>query len=538
MNASGVVSDSTSETASVAGNDIEVKIMPSDKATASDTRKPDDGVEPATGLSNIVNPDGDPEKPTRPLKKARTTRTTAKLQSFQPVKGMTVKKLFPDGEYYFGTVEHNEPEPVGRNEEKCWSVLYNDGDREDMTFEEVFKCHTTEQARHEHQEHKENQRIQQMKSKEEREKQQFEKAKTSLLSLPGLVESEILSALKAVGPPFGLQAVIRMIQKKAQDRQWLEPSGERFAPKVGMRVRKMFDGKNFYGTVTKDKEKIVVPGDPPREVMMWEVTFDDGDVDDMDWYELFRYRANRPIQTAPCRGRQLQCLELFSGRGIVTQEFCDRKWKVSSIDNNACSNATLKIDIMSLKPEELEFVPDFIWASPPCHTYSNMAGGKHRNVETESFEMTKEAREHNYFFVKMAEIMHWAKKRHPHLVVVIENPVGTMRSMPLMKDLTDRLGLYCVIVNYCAFGRDDKKPTCLWTNDFGLYSNLAEFKCEKSKCPYSIGVHPISVRTEGKMFNASAIPQPLAEEVAEYVNAKFYQDRIRYKEAAKPNDST
>lgn len=252
-----------------------------------------------------------------------------------------------------------------------------------------------------------------------------------------------------------------------------------------------------------------------------------------------KFKTDCPMRTAPCRGRQLQSLELFSGLGIVTQEFCDRRWKVAAVDNNDWSNATIKTDIMSLKPEELEFVPDFIWASLPCQTYSNLTAGKHRHAETESFEITKEARDHNYLFVKMAEIMRWAKKLHPHMVMVIENPVGTMKSMPLMKDLTESLGLYCAIIHYCAFGRHDKKPTCLWTNDFGLYSNLTEFRCEKSKCPYSEGIHPTSVRTTagGKMFNFSAIPQPLAEEVAEYVNAKFYQDRIRHTEAVNPNES-
>ena len=80
------------------------------------------------------------------------------------------------------------------------------------------------------------------------------------------------------------------------------------------------------GTVTKDAELKEVPsneedddggvlerGGKPQQIMFWEVTFDDGDVDDMDWNELFRCRADKPLRLAPCRGRQLQSLELFSG---------------------------------------------------------------------------------------------------------------------------------------------------------------------------------------------------------------------------------
>ena len=49
---------------------------------------------------------------------------------------------------------------------------------------------------------------------------------------------------------------------------------------------------------------------------MWQVTYDDGDIDDMTWQELFQHRADRPIRNAGCRGRVLQCLELFSGKNF------------------------------------------------------------------------------------------------------------------------------------------------------------------------------------------------------------------------------
>jgi len=91
-------------------------------------------------------------------------------------------------------------------------------------------------------------------------------------------------------------------------------------------------------------------------------------------------------------------------------------------------------------------------------------GGKHRNAETKEFEKTPEALEHNHLFAKMAQLIHEAKSIHPHLIFVIENPVGLMSKMPLMKELIDSMGLYQTSVDYCAFGRFDKKPTHLWTN--------------------------------------------------------------------------
>jgi hypothetical protein len=135
----------------------------------------------------------------------------------------------------------------------------------------------------------------------------------------------------------------------------------------------------------------------------------------------------------------------------------------------------------------------------------------------------------------MAKILEWAKKQHPHLIVVIENPVGQMAKMPLMKEVADSLGLYLAQVHYCTLGRDDKKPTNLWTNDFGLWSRLSDFKCSERRCPYyKVGCHPMGCRQHGSRFNAAAIPNALAEEVAQYVDSKFYMDRVAYTKAAPP----
>lgn len=90
--------------------------------------------------------------------------------------------------------------------------------------------------------------------------------------------------------------------------------------------------------------------------------------------------------------------------------------------------------------------------------------GTHRSPDQGQYEKTREAREHNRIFAQMVYIMRWAKRLNPHLIVVIENPVGLLQKMPLMKDFIKSFGLHTTTVHYCAFGRDDKKPTHLWTN--------------------------------------------------------------------------
>jgi len=361
-------------------------------------------------------------------------------------------------------------------------------------------------------------------------------AKKSLCQMPNVSPDEAEEALRVVGYPYGLQGAMQEIQQMRSEAMRVSNPGT-FQPKVGTKIRKPFDGKDHYGEIKEEVEEPAWNAKKRKHVKVWTVLYEDGDMEDMEWGELLRYRIDRSNIPALCRGRQLQCLELFCGKGIVSQEFCERKWQVISIDSDENSNATMKSDIRDINPEELGFVPDFIWASPPCHTYSKLAGSIHRDVAAGKFDKTEEARQHNFLFQKMTEFMVWAEKRHKHLIVAIENPVGKLQNMPLMAEFVKTFHLHSTTVDYCAFGRDEKKPTMIWTNDWGLSSTLSEFQC-KTKCPVGLsrGTHAVAVRDDSHLYDFSVIPQALAEEVADYVHAKFTLDRIRKKKAASPRD--
>lgn len=272
--------------------------------------------------------------------------------------GYTFYRRF-DTQYYKGTVKKGPIEVENEKGElvEAYKVEYDDEDKEDLTSDEILYFP------------REDPRLRMEKARANMTP--FEKAKETLMWFPGLTEREVEEALKKVGPPYGEQAAIAHIQQSRSKAENYR-CNERFEPAVGMKVRRAMEGCQYMGEVTNDGVLLVdVNG---KQVRMWEVTYEDGTKDDLDWNELLQCRANRPVRTHPCRGRQLSCLELFSGCGIVSQQFAQRLWQVRSVDNCPHSNATDKVDVMSFELKDIGFVPDFIWCSPPCFTYSFMAG--------------------------------------------------------------------------------------------------------------------------------------------------------------------
>lgn len=113
---------------------------------------------------------------------------------------------------------------------------------------------------------------------------------------------------------------------------------------------------------------------------------------------------------------------------MVSEQFREHQWNVQSVDCNQNSNANTIMDIRSLTLPKLSSVPDFMWASFPCVTFSRLNGNKDR--EAGNWAKTPRAREHDDYLIKAFAIMKEARKHHEHLIVAIENPVGKLRNTP------------------------------------------------------------------------------------------------------------
>lgn len=161
-------------------------------------------------------------------------------------------------------------------------------------------------------------------------------------------------------------------------------------------------------------------------------------------------------------------LELFSGNGDVSKAFRSRGHKAFRVDWSRKVNAELHADVASLTVDDAITlcggVPDVVWASPDCTTYS-IATHRHRTLKEglrPKTEYAKECDSTNWAMWQLIDELVKAGTKY----YFVENPRGRMRHMPFVQG-RPRHG-----ITYCKYGRKSKnsddvyimKPTDIFTN--------------------------------------------------------------------------
>jgi len=120
------------------------------------------------------------------------------------------------------------------------------------------------------------------------------------------------------------------------------------------------------------------------------------------------------------------------------------------------------VDILDFDVNNVPFMPDIIWASPPCTTYSIAAISHHRDGQK---PRTPFAKKSDRMIAKVHDIIDHFIAINPDLVYFIENPRGMLRKMDFMQRHERRC------VTYCQYGDKRMKPTDIWTNHaFSLFN--------------------------------------------------------------------
>lgn len=157
----------------------------------------------------------------------------------------------------------------------------------------------------------------------------------------------------------------------------------------------------------------------------------------------------------------MKILELFAGTQSISKAFRKRGHETYTIDWDEQFDTDLHVDIGKITAKEIiklcGGVPDVIWASPDCMTYSIAAISHHRkkNPETGNLDPVSDyAKECDRTNRHVLDLIAELKPRF----YFIENPRGGLRKMEFMR------GLYRYTTTYCQYGDTRMKPTDIWTN--------------------------------------------------------------------------
>lgn len=199
-------------------------------------------------------------------------------------------------------------------------------------------------------------------------------------------------------------------------------------------------------------------------------------------------------------------LELFAGSRSVGKIGDQKGMNVFSVDWQPFEDIDLAIDVEEMKLSDVPFIPDVVWASPDCTTYSIASCSTHRHNSVEpKTEYAMKCDRVNIHFISL--INEWLML-NPDMVFFIENPRGMMRKMPFVQGFTRHT------VWYCQYGDDRAKPTDIWTNSKD-WQPRPQCKNGNPNCDHQRAPRGSRTGTQGRKgsYQRSTIPEQLCIEI-------------------------
>ena len=207
-------------------------------------------------------------------------------------------------------------------------------------------------------------------------------------------------------------------------------------------------------------------------------------------------------------------LELFAGSKSVGKVAENLGYNVFSSDINNFEGIDYVIDINNFDVSKVPFIPDLIWASPPCTFFSVASIGHHWNKN--NTPKSANALLGVQIVNSTLKVINYFLELNPDMKWFMENPTGKLRKLQIVKGNFDRS-----TITYCKYGDNRMKPTDIWSNN--IYNPLFNPKGwePKKRCnPGEICHHELAPRgsktgTQGLKgaYNRSKIPKQLCEDI-------------------------
>lgn len=158
-------------------------------------------------------------------------------------------------------------------------------------------------------------------------------------------------------------------------------------------------------------------------------------------------------------------LDLFAGSCSFTKVAKEMGFETFSTDIADLQGIDFAIDFMFLNIKNIVYhfgIPNIVWASPDCATWSKAAGNLH--FDSKSLNPKTEKAEKAFLLIdKLFRDIDFLLKLNPDLKFYVENPVGKLQKYLQAGTLFNQIR--CVTVTQCSYGRNVHKPTHIFTND-------------------------------------------------------------------------
>ena len=222
----------------------------------------------------------------------------------------------------------------------------------------------------------------------------------------------------------------------------------------------------------------------------------------------------------------MKVLELFAGSRSFSKVAEEYGFKTHSTDMEDFDEINQVCDIFDFDYEKVGFIPDIIWASPPCTTFSIASCSTHWTKDKNAINEFNQSYKYKEFIPKtedaewglrivrkMKEIIATYDELNPNLIFIVENPRGLLRKMPEM----EIYNLVRKTVWYCQYGDSRAKPTDIWTNANWIPRPVC--KNGNPNCHHERAPRGSKTGTQGlqNAYERSKVPKELCKEIIESI---------------------